>query len=85
MASSSAAPGDDDDDDPPTPCMAWFGSKRNVARQLWLCTWKNLMLRMNRPVASTLELLCPLIVFVALSVLTPRNEVGLYTLNAVDP
>ena len=61
-------------DDSPPPCAAWIGPKWDVARQLGLCVWKNLTLRLNRPTATILEIVCPLIAFVTLSVLTPRNE-----------
>lgn len=46
----------------------------DLAHQLWLCTWKNLKLRGNRPVATILEIVCPLVAFVALTVLAPRND-----------
>ena len=43
-------------------------------RQVLLVVWKNVQLRGNRPLATILEVLFPLIAFVALAVLTPRNE-----------
>ena len=57
-----------------TPAMAWLAPKREAARRLWLCATKTLKLRANRPAAMLLEIAFPLVVFVALSVLSPRNE-----------
>ena len=54
--------------------MAWLAPKREAARRLWLCATKTLKLRANRPAAMLLEIAFPLVVFVALSVLSPRNE-----------
>ena len=74
MASSTSSFSHEHEDDAPAPCMVWFGPKLDVARQLRLCVWKNMTLRLNRPVASLMEILVPLVAFVALSVLTPRND-----------
>jgi hypothetical protein len=41
---------------------------------VFLVVKKNLQLRSNRPTATILEVLFPLVAFVALAVLTPRNE-----------
>ena len=56
--------------DVPVPSWPILGALRKVS----LVVWKNLQLRGNRPVATILEVVFPLIAFVALSVMTPRNE-----------
>ena len=52
------------------PSWPMLGALRKVA----LVVWKNLQLRGNRPTATILEVVFPLIAFVALAVMTPRNE-----------
>ena len=56
--------------DVPMPSWPMLGALRKVA----LVVWKNLQLRGNRPTATILEVVFPLIAFVALAVMTPRNE-----------
>ena len=57
-------------EDVPVPSWPMLVALRKVS----LVVWKNLQLRGNRPVATILEVVFPLIAFVALSVMTPRNE-----------
>ena len=64
----------EEEDDELTPCMAWFVARRDVIRQLRLVFWKSMKLREGSPVGTLLELLLPLVAFVALAVLCPRNE-----------